>query len=71
MAEPRDLEITLRLELDRHPIAGSIGVPGREAVAFSGWLELASAIERSRAAPTSIAGKANPSRGDDGPEPGD
>jgi hypothetical protein len=43
------------LDLDMgEPIRGTIGVWGRRAEAFHGWLELAGKLERLRADPTAV-----------------
>lgn len=44
--------LRLELDLDAHPIAGTIRSPGEPPVGFVGWLGLTAELERLRARPT-------------------
>jgi hypothetical protein len=41
---PTPLTITIELEPEADPVAGTVAVEGREERRFSGWMELSSAI---------------------------
>jgi hypothetical protein len=38
--------VIIDLEVGAEPIAGSVALPGDDAEAFTGWLQLAAALER-------------------------
>jgi hypothetical protein len=44
MASPR-VRLTLDLELDREPIAGTLRRAGKADVPFSGWIQLVSLLQ--------------------------
>ncbi len=73
MRSPHSMRLVLDLDPDSEPISGSVVAPGagHTARSFSGWVELASLIERSRAAANNAAGARDFAAGVDpaNPEP--
>lgn len=50
----RTSELWLELDLDAHPIAGTVRAPGEDPVGFVGWLGLTAELERLRARPGGV-----------------
>jgi hypothetical protein len=68
MTARRTREYTLELDIDADPITGRLRNGSGEACAFTGWLGLASALERQLAAPATNNDQPAPSAGDEGAE---